>query len=48
MPMLDFKCGKCNKVYEILTEKDEKKCPECGDVEQQSIIPPSCGRPVIH
>ena len=48
MPMLDFKCGKCGTVHEILTEKEETKCPKCGDTESQTIVPPACGRPVIH
>lgn len=48
MPMLDYSCGTCSAVYEILTDKDTIKCPECGSSENQNIVPPSCGKPIIH
>jgi len=48
MPMLDYKCEKCDTVYEILTEKEKPICPNCNSKKKQSIVPPSCGKPIIH
>lgn len=37
MPIFDFKCEKCDHVYEkmIRLTTDKPECPECGDVKHQ-------------
>lgn len=48
MPMLDYKCEYCNTVYEILNNKEEAVCTKCQATDKQSIVPPSCGKPIVH
>lgn len=38
MPLIEFKCIKCGKVFEELVKTDEKKpkCPDCGGETEQN------------
>ena len=38
MPLIEFKCVKCGKVFEELVKTDEKKpkCPDCGGETEQN------------
>lgn len=42
MPIYEFRCGDCGKVYEkLVRERDEEleiKCPECGSEEAARVI----------
>jgi len=44
MPLYDFECKKCNKVYEELTKLDESgeypdvECPECGSKDKIKLV----------
>ena len=39
MPLIDFKCEKCNKeFFEIVKSSDEKvKCPQCGSEQTKRV-----------
>ncbi len=44
MPIYEFKCTRCEKFFEIITnslssqDKTDNKCPECGSVEFERVI----------
>ena len=37
MPLIEFQCRKCGKVFEELVKTDDKspKCPDCGGETEQ-------------
>jgi putative FmdB family regulatory protein len=40
MPIYEFRCLKCNEVFEILKIKDkvEMKCPHCGSEDFERVL----------
>jgi len=41
MPIYEYKCGKCKKVFEELvqgTEEKKPKCPACGKDDTKKIL----------
>ena len=53
MPIYEFRCTRCGKVFEelqIRSDADSPVCPECGgaseSVMSQTSYIPFCGRPV--
>ena len=54
MPIFEYKCGDCGKVFDVLMiagkVNDEINCPECGGVKLEKLIstpflPSSVGKP---
>lgn len=46
MPTYDYKCGKCDHTWELfqsITAKPVKKCPECGRQTAKRVIGPGAG-----
>lgn len=46
MPTYDYKCSKCNHTWELfqsITAKPIKKCPECGANKAQRLIGTGAG-----
>ena len=38
MPIFDFKCKKCNKVFEALVLKETPACPKCKSKSLEQMI----------
>lgn len=46
MPTYDYKCKSCGHTWELfqsITAKPVKKCPECGKQQAQRVIGPGAG-----
>ncbi|MCA9075942.1 MAG: zinc ribbon domain-containing protein [Planctomycetaceae bacterium] len=46
MPTYDYKCSKCDHTWELfqsITAKPVKKCPECGKQTAKRVIGPGAG-----
>ena len=46
MPTYDYRCGECNhewEVFQSITAKPKRKCPDCGRQEAKRIIGPGAG-----
>ncbi|MEJ2589357.1 MAG: zinc ribbon domain-containing protein [Deltaproteobacteria bacterium] len=44
MPIFEFRCKKCNNVFESLCFKsdgsDREPCPKCGDTDSEKLMSP--------
>ena len=46
MPTYDYRCGECEhewEVFQSITSKPKRKCPECGKLKAKRMIGPGAG-----
>lgn len=46
MPTYDYRCGDCEhewEVFQSITAKPKRKCPECGKLKAKRMIGPGAG-----
>lgn len=46
MPTYDYRCGECEhewEVFQSITAKPKRKCPECGKLKAKRMIGPGAG-----
>ena len=46
MPTYDYRCGECShewEVFQSITAKPKRKCPDCGKLKAKRIIGPGAG-----
>lgn len=50
MPLYDFECGNCNKIYEcwLLKSDGSAKCPYCDAIEDQKKLILGAPRGIVH